>query len=79
MRVRILPVHDMPTAKSPTGRLAVQQPDWQDLPLTPEAKAFREALRTPEEKARRERVLASFSQLDFASIEHQMLKRFRGQ
>lgn len=68
----------MPKKTSPTGRFSIQQPDWQELPLTPEAKAFRESLQTPEERARRERVFAAFSTIDYASIERRLLQRFRG-
>ena len=68
----------MPKKTSPTGRFSIQQPDRQGPPLTPEAKAFLESLQTPEERAERERVFAAFSTIDYASIEHRLLQRFRG-
>ncbi len=65
----------MPKMKS-FGRFSIQRPDGQDLPLTPEAKAFRESLRTPEERARRERVFAVLSQIDYASMERRLLQAY---
>lgn len=66
-----------PPPQSPTGRMTLLGPAWQDLPLTPQAKAFRDSLVSPEERARRERVFASLAKVDYAEIEHRMLHDFR--